>query len=100
MAKQINITDSVTLSPSSFDSANSSYASVVSNYPIENGYTDSSSSSAARFNITTGSNANTYIYYNFNTSSIPAGATITSVTCQAKVYINTTNSSRITTRQV
>ena len=100
MSKTINVSDSVTLYPSSFDSANSSYAAVVSNYPIENGYTDSSSSTAARFNITTGSNANTYIYYNFNTSSIPAGATITSVTCQAKVYINTTNSSRITTRQV
>lgn len=100
MSKTVNISDSVTLYPSSFDSTNSSYAAVVDNYPIENGYTDSSSSTAARFNITTGSNANTYIYYNFNTSSIPAGATITSVTCQAKVYINTTNSSRITTRQV
>ena len=51
MSKTVNVSDSVTLYPSSFDSANSSYASVVSNYPIENGYTDSSSGSAARFNI-------------------------------------------------
>ena len=100
MAQQVNISDSIELIPSSFDTTNSVYASENSSYPRENGYTNSDSTNYAQFNIVTGSNAETYIYYRFDTSSIPAGATITSVGCTAKGYINTTNSSRITTRQI
>lgn len=100
MAQQINISDSLEFIPASFDSENSSYASVNTSYPASNGLTNASSSTYAQFNITTGSGAETYIYYRFNTSSIPAGATITSVSCSAKGYISTTNSSRITTRQI
>lgn len=85
MSKPININDSVVLHPVTFDETNSTYASEVSGYAISNGYTDSSSTSAARFNINTGSGATTYIYYNFDTSEIPDGATIDSVTCSAKV---------------
>lgn len=100
MSRPINISDSVAVNPSSFDDNNSSYASENTSYPKSNGYTDSNSSTYAQFNITTGSGAVTYIYYNFDCSSIPAGATINSVSCTAKAYINTTNSSRITTRQI
>ena len=100
MAQQVNISDSIELIPSSFDTQNSVYASENSSYPIANGYTNSDSSSYAQFNIVTGSGANTYIYYRFDASSIPQGAIITSISCTAKGYINTTNSSRITTRQI
>jgi hypothetical protein len=100
MSRPINITDSVVLTPVLFDDTNSVYAGVNTSYPIANGYTDSSSTTYSQFNITTGSGATTYIYYNFDTSDIPNGATINSVTCSAKTYINTTNSSRITTRQI
>ena len=100
MSRPINVTDSVVLTPVSFDDTNSVHAGVSTSYPIANGYTDSSSTTYSQFNITTGSGATTYIYYNFDTSDIPNGATIDSITCSAKVYLNTTNSSRITTRQV
>ena len=73
------------------------YASVSS---ITNGYAESSNTNYATINLTTGSGATTYIYFTFDFSSIPAGATIDSVSCTAKAYINTTNSSRITTRQI
>ena len=100
MSRQVDISDSVTLNPSSFDSSNSRYSSVSSSYPIENGYDGGDSTSYAQFVLTTGSNAVTYVYYNFDTSSIPEGATITSVSCQAKGYVSTTNSRYISTRQM
>lgn len=100
MSRPVNISNTVTYSPVAFDSVNSSYASTSTYYPIENGYDDSSSTNYAQFNLNTGSGATTYVYYNFNINDIPVGATINSVTCTAKVYISTTNSSRITTRQV
>lgn len=96
MSKTISYSDSVTLVPSSIDSSYS-YASISGG---SNAYTESSSTTYATINLTTGSGATTYVYYKFDTSDIPAGATIDSITCSAKAYINTTNSSRITTRQI
>lgn len=96
MSKPINIQDSVTLHPTGVAS-DYAYASISSQ---TNGYNEASNTTYATINLTTGSGATTYIYYTFDTSVIPANATITSVTCQAKAYINTTNSSRITTRQI
>lgn len=66
---------------------------------IENGYTDSDSTTYAQINLTRGSNAVTYIYYKFNTSDIPDGATINSVSCKIKVSISNTQSNRVSTRQ-
>jgi hypothetical protein len=100
MPHTINTTDSVVMHPTSFDSANSSYASVNSSYPITNGYTEGSSTSYAQFVLTTGSQAYTYIYYNFDTSEIPDGATINSVSCTGKAYVSSTSSSYISTRQM
>ena len=100
MSRIVDIDDTLTAYPSSFDDDASSYASISSSYPVSYAYDGSDSTNYAQFSITTGSNAYTYIYYNFDFSSIPSGATINSVTASAKVYINTTNSSRITTRTV
>jgi len=45
-------------------------------------------------------NANpSYAIYSIDTSSIPSDAVIDSVTCKAKVYINTTSTARVTTRK-
>lgn len=100
MSRPINIQETLTFVPALFDQSNSTYASINTSYPASNALTDSNSTTYAQFNIVTGSSAETFIYYNFDTSNIPANATINSVTCSAKVYINTTNSSRITTRQI
>lgn len=96
MARQINVTDTLAVHPTAYDEDDHSYASISS---ASSGYTDSSSTNYATVNLTTGSGAETYIYWEFDTSSIPANATITSVTCQAKIYINQTSSTYITTRQ-
>ena len=100
MSRLANISDSISVYPTTFDSENSTYASVNTSYPIDNGYTNSSSTTRAQFNINTGSNAETYVYYNFDTSQIPIGATITSISCSVKTYISTTISSIVSIRQV
>ena len=82
--------------PTSYDSDHA-YASISS---AANGYADSDSTNYATINLTTGSRATTYMYYKFDTSSIPANATIKSVSCTCKCYISNTNSNRIATRQV
>lgn len=95
MSKPIVIEDTITAYPSGVLSDHA-YASITS---TENAYNPSSNTSYATINLTTGSNAVTYVYFTFDFSEIPAGSTIDSISCTAKTYINTTNSSRITTRQ-
>ena len=96
MSRPISISDSVSIHPTGINSSHS-YASISGE---SQGYTDSSSTNYATINLTTGSGAETYIYYTFDFSSIPSAATIDSITCQAKCYISTTNSNRITSRQI
>ena len=93
-------TGSISAHPTSYDTTNYSWASVNTSYPIENAYGDSSNTSYTQINWKTGSGAETYIYLRFDFSSIPENATITSVSASAKAYVNTTNSSRVTTRQM
>lgn len=85
---------------SSYDTSHYSWASVSGSYPISNAYDDASSSSYAQISWKTGSSAETYIYLRFDFSDIPSDATITSVSARAKGYVNTTSSSRVTTRQM
>lgn len=78
------ITKTVTLIPSG--NTGMTNMSTSSSYPATRGYNDTSNTQFARFSVT--QNAEGSIYYTFNASSIPAGATITNVTAKAKVYIN------------
>lgn len=96
MSKPISISDTLNIHPTNVASDHS-YASISN---TSNGYANSSNTTYATINLTTGSGATTYIYFTFDFSEIPVGATIDSVSCSAKAYINTTNSSRITTRQI
>jgi len=47
MAQQVNINDSISVHPTSFDDTNSSYASANTSYPSGNGLTESSSTTYA-----------------------------------------------------
>lgn len=85
--------------PTSFDETNSSYNGLYGG-AIDNGLTDSSSTTVARFNSNTGSNAETFIYYNFDCSSIPRNATINSVSCVVKASISRTDSTYSTNREL
>lgn len=96
MSRPISVTGTASSHPVSYDSGYSAYS--VSG--LDNALTDSSSTTYATINFTRGNSAETIIFYNFSITGIPSGATINSVTCKAKCYINTTNSSRINTRQI
>ena len=73
----------VTFIPSSYDTENYSWESAQN---ISNGYTHSTSTTLAKFGIPMKGTA--YVYYKFDTSSIPDGADIISVSCDAKLGIN------------
>ena len=93
--------DNITAYPSSYDTTNYSYSSVNSSYPLSNAVgMGSGNTTYAQWNLTTGSNAESYVFYIFDLSSIPQGATIDSVECTSKVYISNTRSGRINYRQI
>ena len=85
-------TSSGTFIPSSFDSTNSRYDTtggdsgngIYSTNVIANGLTDHNSTTRCALYSVQGSGQTSYMYYNFDCSSIPANATITSVNCQFK----------------
>lgn len=94
-------TESKELYPASIDSSMCKYASVSSSYPLTRPIGNSSAGTTySQINLTTGSNAETYVLYKFDCSVIPADATIDSVTCSAKAYISNTTSNRITNRTI
>ena len=92
------VTETVTLYPMAYDASNYSYASISNaTNPVGKG---SDNTTYATINLKTGSSAETYVYFPFDTSDIPENATITSVACKAKGYVSSTSSSYINTRQM
>ena len=88
-----------TFVPSSLDTTNSVYpGTYYSTNVLENAFTDANSSTRWAPYTTTGSRAETIIYLNFDCSSIPAAATINSVTCS--VNCGTQGTSYFGTRTV
>lgn len=65
---------------------------INSSYPIGNGYANSSSTNYVRFDISTSTTG--YVYFTFDVSSIPANATISSITAQFKARVS--NTTRVT----
>jgi len=90
MSQTISSSDTVSLVPSGYTGLTS--LTTTTSYPVSNGYTDSSSTTYARFTLSSG--ATGYLYYTFDTSDIPSGATIDSVTCSVRARVSST--SRIT----
>lgn len=86
------ITETKTFHLSSYDSVDKSYHSIAN---PGNAYTQADSTGYAQVNLTRGKNAQTYVYFNFDTSEIPANATINSISCRAKLYITTLNASYV-----
>ena len=98
------ITTAITIPASVYDSTNSSYYSTYNNtsdsavdgvyngnYP-SNGATSVDSTTRACVFSNTGANAESYLYYGFDVSTIPANATIISVTCSGKASYYSSNS--------
>lgn len=88
-----------TFTPASYDTSRYAYASVNSSYPLSTAVGKGSSNTTyAQWNLKTGSQAESYVFYKFDCSSIPADATINSVACSAKAYCSNTNTQRVATR--
>lgn len=85
----------ITLHPTSYDTENHNWYSTSN---ISNGYTNATSTSYATITCN-GQGASAYIYYKFDTSQIPDGATIDSVSCSVKLSING-NSTTTPTKRV
>lgn len=84
------VTQTVTLVPSGYTGLTSMTTS--SSQPITNGYTDAESGTYAQLTLSTSTTG--YVYYTFDTSNIPANATISSVTARGKARVSST--SRVT----
>lgn len=94
MSRPININETLTFAPTSNVSTTGMSAS--SSYPAANGYTDASSDTYTRFSVTRNQVGSTY--YVFSVTGIPSGATISSVSCVAKIRVN--NTSNVTNTQI
>lgn len=81
---------SVTLVPSGYEGL--SNMSIDSSYPISRGYTNADSTNYTRFNVTASRTGE--VYFTFDVSDIPSGATITSVSANGKARVS--NTTRIT----
>ena len=80
------------ITPSSYDSTDKSYHAISS---TSSAYTGYSSTTYSSITLTRGSGAESYVYFKFNTSSIPENATIYRVVCSAGLAKSQTNSSVI-----
>lgn len=94
MARQVQIPYTYTTPVTSFDSSNSSFYQEASGYGHDNGLGDGTGTYAG-FHLTRGSGKETFVYYNFDCSSIPDDATITSVTCSERASMSTANTNQV-----
>lgn len=75
----------LTIHPNGYDTANSTFDVINSSYPINNSCcSEIDNSNLTRIDFNQGENAETYFYYTFDLSALPAGATIDLVTCSTK----------------
>ncbi len=87
------VTETVQLVPSGYTGVTNITTSTNASYAISNGYKGSGdTSSSARLSMQTSTTG--YMYYTFDTSGIPAGATITGIT--GTVTVRVSNTTRVT----
>ncbi len=78
----------IPLHPTSYDTTDYSYYSTSN---MSNAYEDSDSTNYASIRAKNGNYAETWVYFKFDTSSIPAGATILEMTCKVKASYTANN---------
>lgn len=93
MSKPININETLTFIPNG--NTGTTNLSASSQYPTSNGNTDHTSNTYVQFTTQTTAG---YTYYKFPVSGIPEGASISSVSCIAKIRIN--NTSRVSNTNI
>jgi hypothetical protein len=99
MSKQVTITDSLVFNPTGYTGNSNFNAGTGTQYQPSNGYHSysgsASTTNSARWTPTTSAG---YVYYTFSISGIPSDATITSVSCIAKIWVSST--SRVTSTNI
>ena len=91
----------ITLHPLQVVAEESTYDSVSADAPLTKPIGKGTTNTTyAEIYLVWGRQAQTYVTYRFNTSSIPAGATIKKVTLRAKGDVETENTNRISITQV
>lgn len=80
----------------SHDTSDYSYYALT--YPTR-GYSGSDDTDYASVNLTRGANANSWVYWNFGSLDIPAGAIINSIECKGKARVSNSSSSYISLAQ-
>ena len=94
MSRVVPISKTETIYFSSYDSVDKSYYS-LSNASKAYGYTVSSYCGVT---LTQGANAYTYVYFKFDTSSIPQDAEIVSVACTTRVSISNQTAANVASK--
>ena len=89
MSRQTTISDSLNFHPTGY-TGQTNISAENSTYPWSRGYNDSSyTTNYARFQLSASSTStDCYIYYTFSVNGIPSNATITSVSCSARISKN------------
>lgn len=82
----------LTVNLSSYDSTDKSYYNITG---VSNAYTAPDSTTLCGVVMKRGASADTWVYFKFDTSSLPANATIVSVSCKAKVSKQSNNANYI-----
>lgn len=83
----------IVVNPSSYDTINSVLYGWTG--AASNAYAPTSSTSEAMARLTSGADAETKVYWQFDLSGIPAGATITGITLKAKARISAVNTNYV-----
>jgi len=92
MSRTINVNETITSDITGYDESDHSYYAISS---AANGYDGSSSTDYASINLTRGSRAESYVYWEFTLPEVPAGATIESITCNYKARVSNSSTSYI-----
>lgn len=96
MSKVVNIPYTHTSEVTSYDETDHAYYQIASGYPASNGLGDGTGTYAG-FHLTRGSQAESYVYYGFDCSSIPDNAAITSVSLSERASMSTQNTNQVAT---
>lgn len=92
MSRPVNINETLTFNPTGY-TGNSNLTAGTGSYVPANGYHDHTwTTNYARWTTSTTAG---YVYYTFTISGIPSNATITSVSCIAKIRINRVSNTNI-----
>ncbi len=92
MSRQANIPNNLTFIPSGY-TGETNLTVPTGNYVPANGYHDHTYTNSNQYYARwiTQKNSTGYVYYTFSISGIPSNATITSVSCIAKIYVSSTS---------